>query len=164
MSGNSRNEKSGVRRHDHRATSGNSSVCSDAETRNGRRRRHVYRGTVATRIKLVRLSLSWKFGDIDFSKMHVSHEKSDRWCLAGTNRDTVCVVPGMTKTSVNGHRGGKSFGKGRTVHFCRSRPLKWYAELIAHSISGDASELEATWSFDPVRSHLVVWCAGPVNS
>ena len=29
--------------------------------------------------KLVRLSLSWKFGDIDFSKMHVSLEKSDRW-------------------------------------------------------------------------------------
>ena len=28
---NSRNEKSGVRRHDHRATSGNSSVCSEAE-------------------------------------------------------------------------------------------------------------------------------------
>ena len=28
---NSRNEKSGVRRHDHRATPGNSSVCSEAE-------------------------------------------------------------------------------------------------------------------------------------
>ena len=28
---NSRNEKSGVRRHDHRATSGNSTVCSEAE-------------------------------------------------------------------------------------------------------------------------------------
>ena len=29
--------------------------------------------------KLVRLSLSWKFGNIDFSKMHISLEKSDRW-------------------------------------------------------------------------------------
>ena len=28
---NSRSEKSGVRRHDHRANSGNSSVCSEAE-------------------------------------------------------------------------------------------------------------------------------------
>ena len=46
---NSRSEKSGVRRHDHRATSVNSSVCSEAECENGRRRRRVCRGTVATR-------------------------------------------------------------------------------------------------------------------
>ena len=38
----------------------------------GRRRRYVYRGTRGDKNKLVRLSLSWKFGDIDFSKMHVS--------------------------------------------------------------------------------------------
>ena len=43
-------------------------------------------------------------------------------------------------------RGGKSFGKGRTVHFAEA-DTEWYAEQIAHSISGDASELEVTWSF-----------------
>ena len=41
-------------------------------------------------------------------------------------------------------RGGKSFGKGRTVHFAEA-DTEWYAEQIAHSISGDAG-------------------AGPVNS
>ena len=34
---------------------------------------------------------------------------------------------------------GKSFGKGRTVHFAEA-DTEWYAEQIAHSISGDASE------------------------
>ena len=40
--------------------------------------------------KLVRLSLSWKFGDIDFSKMHVSLEKCDRrsWLERETTRST----------------------------------------------------------------------------
>ena len=52
-------------------------------------------------------------------------------------------------------RRGKSFGKGRTVHFAEA-DTEWYAEQIAHSISGDAAELEVTWSFDPVESHLVV--------
>ena len=37
-------------------------------------------------------------------------------------------------------RGGKSFGKGRTVHFAEA-DTEWYAEQIAHSISGVASEL-----------------------
>ena len=31
-------------------------------------------------------------------------------------------------------RGGKSFGKGRTVHFAEA-DTEWYAEQIAHSIS-----------------------------
>ena len=52
-------------------------------------------------------------------------------------------------------RGGKSFGKGRTVHFAEAE-TEWYAEQIAHSISGDASELEVTWSFDPVEA--IWWC------
>ena len=52
-------------------------------------------------------------------------------------------------------RGGKSFGKGRTVHFAEA-DTEWYAEQTAHSISGDASELEATWSFDPVEA--IWWC------
>ena len=52
-------------------------------------------------------------------------------------------------------RGGKSFGKGRTVHFAEA-DTEWNAEQIAHSISGDASELEVTWSFDPVEA--IWWC------
>ena len=48
-------------------------------------------------------------------------------------------------------RGGKSFGKGRTVHVAEA-DTEWYAEQIAHSISGDASELEVTSSFDPVEA------------
>ena len=52
-------------------------------------------------------------------------------------------------------RRGKSFGKGRTVHFAEA-DTEWYAEQIAHSISGDAAELEVTWSFDPVEA--IWWC------
>ena len=52
-------------------------------------------------------------------------------------------------------RGGKSFGKGPTVHFAEADTEK-YAEQIAHSISGDASELEVAWSFDPVEA--IWWC------
>ena len=52
-------------------------------------------------------------------------------------------------------RGGKSFGKGRTVHFAEA-DAEWCAEQIAHSISGDASELEVTWSFDRVEA--IWWC------
>ena len=53
------------------------------------------------------------------------------------------------------HRGGKSFGKGRTVHFAEAE-TEWYAEQIAHSISGDAAELDVTWSFDP--DEAIWWC------
>ena len=52
-------------------------------------------------------------------------------------------------------RGGKSFGKGRTVHFAEAE-AEWYAEQIAHSISRDAAELEVTWSFDP--DEAIWWC------
>ena len=38
-------------------------------------------------------------------------------------------------------RGCKSFGKGRTVHFAEA-DTEWYAEQIAHSISGDAAEIQ----------------------
>ena len=52
-------------------------------------------------------------------------------------------------------RRGKSFGKGRTVHFAEA-DTEWYTEQIAHSISGDAAELEVTWSFDLVEA--IWWC------
>ena len=56
-------------------------------------------------------------------------------------------------------RGGKNFGKGRTVHFAEA-DTEWYAEQIAHSITGDVSELEATWSFDPVEP---IWWRGVLD-
>ena len=52
-------------------------------------------------------------------------------------------------------RGGKSFGLGSTVHFAEA-DTNWYAQQIAHSISGDAAEVEVTWSFDPVEA--IWWC------
>ena len=51
--------------------------------------------------------------------------------------------------------GSKRFGKGRTVHVADA-DTEWYAEQIAHSISGDAAELDATWSFDP--DEAIWWC------
>ena len=56
-------------------------------------------------------------------------------------------------------RGSKSFGKGRTVHFAEADTER-YAEQIAHSISGDAAELEATWSFDPGEA---IWRCGVLD-
>ena len=58
--------------------------------------------------------------------------------------------------------GGKSVGKGRTVHFAEA-DTEWYAKQIAHSISGDAAELEVTWSFDPDEA-IWWWRAGLVHS
>ena len=44
--------------------------------RDGRRCGHFHRGN---KNRPVRQSSGWKFGDTAFSKMHVSHEKRDRW-------------------------------------------------------------------------------------
>ena len=52
-------------------------------------------------------------------------------------------------------RRGKSFGKGRTVHFAEA-DTEWYAEQMAHSISIDAAELEVILSFDP--DEAIWWC------
>ena len=82
--------------------------------------------------------------------------------LAGTRNDTeYTAIVTQLRSAWDGQdlrerdRGGKSFGKGRTVHFAEA-DTEWYAEQIAHSISGDASELEVTWSFDPVEA--IWWC------
>ena len=56
-------------------------------------------------------------------------------------------------------RGSKSFGKGNVVHFAEAS-TEWYAERIAHSISGDAAELEVTWSFDLAEA---IWCCGVLD-
>ena len=61
----------------------------------------------------------------------------------------------MTKTSVNETEEARVLERARTVHFAEA-DTEWYAEQIAHSISGDASELEVTGSFDPVEA--IWWC------
>ena len=111
--------------------------------------------------KLVRLSLSWKFGDLDFSKLHVSREER-QMVLAGTRNDmeNTAIVTQLRSAWDDQDlrerdRGGKSFGKGRTVHFAEA-DTEWYAEQIAHSISGDAAELEVTCCFDP--DEATWWC------
>ena len=93
--------------------------------------------------------------------MHVSLEER-QMVLAGTRNDTECTAIVTQLRSAwddqdlrERDRGGKSLGKGRTVHFAEA-DTEWYAEQIAHSISGDASELEVTWFFDPVGG-VVCW-------
>ena len=86
--------------------------------------------------------------------------------LAITRNDTMCTA---IATQLRGawddqdlgdrDRGSKSFGKGRTVHFAEA-DTEWYAEQIAHSISGDAAELDATWSFHPDES---IWWNGVLD-
>ena len=46
----------------------------------------------------------------------------------------------------------------RAVQFILQKPtLNGMLSKFAHSISGDASELEVTWSFDPVEA--IWWCS-----
>ena len=78
--------------------------------------------------------------------------------LAGTGNDTehTAIVTQLRSACLRERdRGGKSFGKVRTVQFAEA-DTEWYAEQIAHSISGDASDLDVTWSFDPVDA--IWWC------
>ena len=60
----------------------------------------------------------------------------------------------MTKTSVNETEEARVWERAARFIFAEAH-TEWYAEQIAHSISGDASELEVTWSFDPVEA---IWC------
>ena len=86
--------------------------------------------------------------------------------LAGTRNDTenTAIVTQLRgawddQDLRDRDRGSKSFGKGRTVHFAEA-DTEWYAEQIAHSISGDATELDETWSFDPDES---IWWYGVLD-
>ena len=89
--------------------------------------------------------------------MHVSLSREEReMVLAGTGNDTeyTAIVTQLRcawddQDLRERDRGSKSFGKGRTVHFAEY-DTEWYAEQIAHSISGHASDLQVTWSFDSV--------------
>ena len=86
--------------------------------------------------------------------------------LGGTRNDTECSAivtqlrgAGDDQDLRDRDRGGKSFGKGRTVHYAEA-DTEWYAEQIARSIPGDAAELDATWSFDPDES---IWWGGVLD-
>ena len=119
------------------------------KTRWSRLRTFFHSGTVAT--------------GTDRSDFRTSLSREERqMVLAGTRNDTEYTA---IVTQLRGawydqdlrdrDRGSKSFGMGRTVHFAEA-DTEWYAEQIAHSISGDASELEVTWSFDLVEA--IWWC------
>ena len=161
---NSRNEKSGVPRHDHRATSGNSSVCSEAEYE------MVEDEDAFVEAPWRQEQTGQTFFELETRGyrlvQNVSLEKSDRWSWLGTRNDTeYTAILTQLRSAWDDQdlrerdRGGKSFGKGRTVHFAEA-DIEWYAEQIAHSISDDASELEATWSFDPVEA---IWLCGVLD-
>ena len=158
---NSRSEKSGVRRHDHRATSVNSSVCSDAEYE------MVEDEDAFVEAPWRQEQTGQTFFELEIrgyrllQNARLSREER-QMVLAGTRNDTeyTAIVTQLRSAWDDQDlrerdRGGKSFGKGRTVHFAEA-DTEWYAEQIAHSISGDASELEVTWSFDPVEA--IWWC------
>ena len=150
---NSRNENSGVRRHDHQVTSGNSSVYSEAEYEMVEDEdtfieapwRHEQTGQTFFELEIRGYRL--------LRNARLSREER-QMVLAGSGNDTeyTAIVTQLRSAWDDQDlrerdRGGKSFGKGRTVHFAEA-DTEWYAEQIAHSISGDAAELEVTWSFD----------------
>ena len=113
---------------------------------------------MATRTDRSDFLLSKKFED---TAARFSREER-QMVLAGTRNDTEYTA---IVTQLRGawddqdlrdrDRGSKSFGKSRSVHFAEA-DTEWYAEQIAHSISGDAAELDVTWSIDPDES--IWWC------
>ena len=159
--GNSRNETSGARRHDYQVTPGNSSVYSEAEhetvededtfTEAPWRQEQTGQTFFEREMRGYRLLQSARLSG-----------EERQMVLAGTRKDTehTAIV-----TQLRGawddqdlrerDRGGKSFGHCRTVHFVEA-DTQWYAEQIAHIISGDAAELEVTQSFDP--GEAIWWC------
>ena len=138
---NSRDEKTDARRHSRQIPFGISSVYSDAEHEMAE--------------------------DEDISQrhrgMHVSLSREERqMVLAGTRNDTEyrAIVTQLRSACddqdlPDRDTGGKNFGKSHTLHFPKT-DTEWYAEQIAHSVSGDAAELDVTWSFDP--DEAMWWC------
>ena len=131
---------------------GKSSVYSDAEDD---------RSTMATRTDRSDF-LQVGNSRIPPSPKSTSLTRSDRWSLLEreTTRNTQmlqhsCVPLGMTKTSVTETEDARALERGRTVHVAEA-DTEWYAEQIAVSISGDAGELDVTWSFDP--DEATWWC------
>ena len=121
---NSRNEKSGVRRHDHQATSGNSSVYSEADeyemvededTFTEAPWRHEQTGQTFFELEIRGYRL--------LQIARLSREER-QMVLAGSRNDTeyTAIVTQLRSAWDDQdlrerNRGGKSFGKGRTVHF-----------------------------------------------
>ena len=156
-----RNENCGVRRHDHQVTSGNSSVYSEAEYE------MVEDEDTFIQAPWPQEQTGQTFFELEIrgyrllQNARLSREER-QMVLAGTRNDTeyTAIVTQLRSAWYDQDlrerdRGGKSFGKGRTVHFAEA-DTEWYAEQIAHSISGGAAELEVTWSFDPVEA--IWWC------
>ena len=144
MSENSRDEKTGARRRGHQVTSGNSSVYSDAEceivededtfTEAPWRQEQTGQTCFDLEIRGYRL----------LQNARLSREER-QMVLAGTRTDTEYTVIVTQLRSAwddqdlcDRDRRGKSFGKGRTVHFAEADSER-KAEQIAHSISGDAA-------------------------
>ena len=90
---------------DHQVTSGNSSVYSEAVYEVVEDEDTFVEAPWRQENKLVRLSLSWKFGDIDFSKMHVSLSRRETDGLGWnekrhgvhSNRDTAALCLGRPR-------------------------------------------------------------------
>ena len=123
---NSRSEKSGVRRHDHRATSVNSSVCSDAEYE------MVEDEDAFVEAPWRQEQTGQTFFELEIrghrllQNGRLSLVKSDR-CSWGTRNDTeyTAIVTQLRSAWYDQDlrerdRGGKSFGKVRTVHFAEA--------------------------------------------
>ena len=123
---NSRNEKSGVRRHYHQATSGNSSVYSEAEYEMVEDEdtfietpwRHEQTGQTFFELEIRGYRL--------LQNARLSREERQMF-LAGTRNDTeyTAIVTQFRSSSDDQDlrerdRGGKSFGKCRTVHFAEA--------------------------------------------
>ena len=168
---NSRSEKIGVRRRSRPASSGNSSVFSDAECET------VEDEDILTEARWQQEQTGQTFFELEIrgyrllQNARLSREER-QMVLTGTRNDSeYAAIVTQLRSAWDDQdlrdrdRGSKSFGNGRTVHFAEA-DIEWYAEEIAHSISGDAAELDVTWSFDPDESIWwcgVVRCAGPIN-
>ena len=156
-----RAEKTGARRRGHPASSGNSSVYSDAEYE------MVEDEDILTEAPWKQEQTGQTFFDLEIrgyrllQDVRLSREER-QMVLAGTRNDTeYTAIVTQVRTAWDDQdlrdrdRGSKSFGKGRTVHFAEA-DAEWFDEQIAHSISGDAAELDVTWSFDP--DEAIRWC------
>ena len=157
---NSRSDKSGARRRGHPAPSENSSVFSDAEYE------MVEDEDIFTEAPWQQEQPGQTFFELEIRGFHLLQNarlsrEERQMVLDGTRNDTEYTA---VVTQLRGawddqdlhdrDRGCKSFGKGRTVHFAEA-DTEWYG-LSPHSISGDAAELDVTWSFDPDES--MWWC------
>ena len=153
---NSRNETTGARRRGHLPSTGKTSVFSDAE------HEMVEDEDTFTEAPWRQEQTGQTFFELGIRGYRLVQDarlsrEERQMVLAGTRNDTeyTAIVTQLRcawddQDLRERDRGGKSFGKGRTVHFAEA-DTEWYAEL-----SGDAAELEVTWSFNP--DEAIWWC------